>query len=326
MEGRLHSWPMPVGADGWRHLRAIRISAPIRELLTNGTRDGSVVSTHRAAVNLSLDGVLVTVAHPQLGGLPMGISLAGQATLDRLALRPRMRVEGRADRVSIGDARLAIDLAAAATWSPLLPALDVIPAADRADRMALSMRLARPLATAVGFGPLLGALAADAHTGDGLAARAAALLASVLDALSGGEMSVAALRARELIGLGPGATPSGDDLLVGLMAGLAATGHPGTKAFAGHVAAQAPGRTTQLGEAFLVHAGKLQFSERAQTAVVAMLAARPDRLESVIHETCRWGASSGTDLLTGLLIGIGADLPSTTAALRRISDHAAVAA
>ena len=35
-----------------------------------------------------------------------------------------------------------------------------------------------------------------------------------------------------LIGLGPGATPSGDDLLVGLAAGLAVTDHPLAGAFA----------------------------------------------------------------------------------------------
>ena len=327
MKGRPQSLSVLIDAAGWRHLAATRVSEPIRECSSGVACRGTVVGVHRSAVNVLVDGQLITVAHQHLGGLPMGISVSDVPALDQLGIRPGMPAAIASDAVRFSDARVQVGLAAASTWSPRLPSYPEVAPKRRTNRLTRSLHLAAPMVSTSGFGPLLRAMGGDsARQVDLLGTSAAAVLASALQALADGEIGKAAHTAGSLIGRGPGATPSGDDLLVGLLAGLAATRQPGSVAFARLVAAQAPNRTTRPGEAFLRHAGRLEFSERVSGMVTALLRHPSDDLALAIVETCSWGASSGVDLLTGLLIGVGADLPIVREALDRIADGAAVAA
>ena len=302
---------MPVIVDAERrHLSATRISLPIRDALVARPVSGRVLSVHRSAVNLAFDRRWVTIAHASLGGLPMGIALDGSIPLDRLGITPAMHAEASGERVTI-DGRLVISLAGALTWSPHLPSFSLRPADVRWPRTLAALDMAEPMAPPIGFGPLLRTLRGGMPTRtDPLGARAAATLGSILKALTAGDTPQAAQIAAGLIGLGPGATPSGDDLLVGLLAGLAAAGHSDAPELARRISARAIGRTTVLAEAFLVHAGNLEFSERVHELAAALMGEGTGRLDGAVRASCAWGASSGTDLLVGMLVGIGADVPA----------------
>ena len=315
------------GVPPLRQARAIRISLAIRDDLLIPGRVGTVAGVHRSAINVRRGTRIVTIAHEAFGGLPNGLSVGTQLPLDRLGIRSGMAVYAHGSALSVPAASLLITISAAAGWSPTMPVWRVSPADRRWARAAIALKMAAPTAPRLGLGPLLGGLAggAGAPTGE-LLRTACVAMADLIAALQAGPAEMAVRRAAPLVGLGPGATPSGDDLLVGLSAGLSATGHRLARPFARGVAFSATGRTTSLAESFLWHAGRGEFAERVQRTTAALLTGDAAAMQAGVHHALAWGASSGADLLVGLLIGIRADDPELPARLRAAGDGAAAAA
>jgi hypothetical protein len=61
-----------------------------------------------------------------------------------------------------------------------------------------------------------------------------------------------------------------------------------------------------VAESYLLHAGRLEFSERVHAAALAILDAPVAELRGAVNAALAWGATSGVDLLVGLLVGIQA--------------------
>jgi Protein of unknown function (DUF2877) len=113
---------------------------------------------------------------------------------------------------------------------------------------------------------------------------------------------------RDLIGLGPGLTPSGDDVLAGTLLGLHATGNAALAAQLGtHVAAASVVGTSPLSAAFLCCAIDGETSAHLHQALSAALtnADWPAALDSLN----RIGHTSGWDHLAGFLIALTAVQP-----------------
>ena len=313
------------GAFPMRRLRAIRISDAIRADLVIPGPIGTVASVHRSAINVRRGDRMLTFALAPVGGLPNGLIVASPIPLDRLGVRPGMAVDSDGS-LSLSVAGVVIEVAAAPGWSPQMPALPRTSARERSRYVARAMHLAAADAGAVGLGPLLLVLdGARNPLSSRLVEISAAALSDTLEGLQSGGVRRAATSASRLVGLGPGATPSGDDLLVGLCAGLLATGHPLARPFARQVADQAAGRTTALAETFLWHAGRGEFAERVQRTAGAILSGDEIGMEAAVRDALAWGASSGADLLVGVLVGITADAHHLPAQLRAASLGAAAA-
>jgi hypothetical protein len=108
--------------------------------------------------------------------------------------------------------------------------------------------------------------------------------------------------ARSLLGLGPGLTPAGDDLLAGLLVGLA--GRPDLRdPLAAAVARLAPGRTTWL-SAELLRLAADGFAAPAVVAVADALAGHgpDDALADALPALLAVGHTSGAALARGLLL------------------------
>jgi hypothetical protein len=313
------------GAFPQRRFVAIRISRAIEDQVRAPGAAGQVEGVHRTAVNVRWGERLVTLAHAGVGSLPNGILVDPPVALDQIGLAPGMPVQGDGSAMSVPGASMVVFLAGAASWSPALPAISAA-AATRIDRAQRALQLAAAQAPRVGLGPLLLGIVDEGVSVGSLGRAAARSLAEVLLALGDGDSDRAVFAASALIGLGPGATPSGDDLLVGLIAGLAATDHPLAGTIAAGVAREAPGMTTSVAESYLFHAGRLEFSERVQDAVAAILIGPQGGLERAITAALAWGASSGADLLTGLLVGIQASAPGLVDRLHACATQRNVAA
>jgi hypothetical protein len=319
------TWTEP-GAHAMRRFSATRISQALGPKLRVPGWVGIVESVHRSAVNIRWEHGLLTLAHESMGGLPNGILLDATAALDEVGLAGGMRASGDGAALRFPAAAIDVSLSGADSWSPAMPVLRGLSPRQRSRRAERALRLAADHAPRIGLGPLLAGMAGGQAPVGSLGRAAAASLAAVIRALRSRSPDRAIVAAFPLVGLGPGATPSGDDLLVGLAAGLAATGAPLASPFAAGMARTVYGLTTSVSEAYLTHAGRLEFAERVHRTALAVLAGPHAELEGAVTEALAWGASSGADLLVGLLVGIQAETPGLERRLRTFATERAVAA
>ena len=111
----------------------------------------------------------------------------------------------------------------------------------------------------------------------------------------------------QLLGRGPGLTPSGDDLIAGVLAGLWASGCTAAARRIGAEASRlAPGRTTVLSADLLRWAAR----GHAGTELLAVIAAAGRhpvdraRIDRAAQALLAVGHTSGSDLLAGLVAGL----------------------
>jgi hypothetical protein len=111
----------------------------------------------------------------------------------------------------------------------------------------------------------------------------------------------------KLVGLGPGFTPSGDDLLLGFLATHRVWSSPFWQMIVDsplsvflHAAAC---RTTVLSSALLRSALQGNFAETIY-CVFQLLAFEPDKIRGATDELLHTGHTSGSDLLTGMVLGL----------------------
>ena len=115
-----------------------------------------------------------------------------------------------------------------------------------------------------------------------------------------------------LIGLGSGLTPSGDDLLVGYVAGLWCTvrdRNEGAKFTLGlgKTIIRLSAQTNDISRTYLYHAVQGQVSSRlANLAEAISQGASADRLLDIAEAAMSVGHTSGMEAVTGLLMGLAA--------------------
>ena len=113
----------------------------------------------------------------------------------------------------------------------------------------------------------------------------------------------------ELIGLGPGLTPSSDDMLAGLVllcvlyAKNYGRAQHATRLLAQTVAAEARGRTTILSEEFLIQAALGRGNEPVVRLCRALLTGGRESAERETKQVLAIGATSGTDTVLGVVLG-----------------------
>lgn len=234
-----------------------------------------------------------------LEGLPAaGLESLGLAAGDRATIEPAgdLVIGGRL-RVHLGGARLWERPAIAGPIQPGLVRRNVSAAAAYAFRARGGDGLG-------GLLPYLEPLLAGAEPPIGLSLllRTAWLALRDLLATWPGASPEAALR---LVGLGPGQTPAGDDLLSGLLVAALRIGNRDgpTHAFAALLVETARGRTTDLGYARVRYAAEAELDERSELTLAALIGGDQSSLEAAVRDLLAYGHSSGLDTLVGLLLG-----------------------
>lgn len=113
-----------------------------------------------------------------------------------------------------------------------------------------------------------------------------------------------------LLGRGPGATPSGDDILGGLLLALLRTTsrqqHDRVREAGRLLVAEAEERTTDISSALLAQAAQGRAADRFEAALGAIIAmeAGDHGWESAVLESAELGHTSGLDHLVGLLLAV----------------------
>lgn len=265
-------------------LHARLISTAIAPHLARTGQIGRVHSVFRTAVNVELEDELVTFAAPGTGALPNGVVLDSVP-----AVEPGSVVWG--ERGDLWCQGIRISLAGAQQWSPELPPRGALRSLEDV-RGALAVAVERS-GVRGGFSDDLRLLAQGETP-----LRTRALAA----AIEHGSLVEAVEAARQLIGLGQGLTPSGDDLLIGFAAALRATSHPLRTPCVTAWHALARGRTTTVAEMFYRFAARGMFSARIHELVWSLREPGAD-LPRAFERALDWGASSGADCLLGVLVG-----------------------
>lgn len=232
---------------------------------------------------------------------------------------------------------LRLDLTTARLWRPRLggdPARSRPNDAGRSTQARPSPRIGRPLEHDIGGVPgSIGHLraiaaprcpaegaarhvigrpdqAATDRIGRALAMRIARLRAWLGMALGSTRGSDGEAPPTDLIGLGPGLTPTGDDVLAGALIALAAIGALDQRdRLAEAVLAEAPERTSALSAAFLRAAADGLPGEAIDDLLVALFASDHAALPALLDRLDRIGHSSGWDMLAGLLLVLDAAGP-----------------
>jgi hypothetical protein len=140
-------------------------------------------------------------------------------------------------------------------------------------------------------------------------------LVEILESLGAFTRSHDPIQLLPLVGLGGGRTPAGDDILVGVLAGLDLSSEQAQRqcrcALAALLAAAAPHQTTSLSAAIMADAREHRYPEPI-TGLLGLLAApKPDTgaVRRAVSTVAAIGHSSGRAFLVGLRVGLGCALP-----------------
>lgn len=110
--------------------------------------------------------------------------------------------------------------------------------------------------------------------------------------------------AMQLVGVGPGLTPGGDDVLCGFLSALRLIGGPGVRGFVDDIAkALLPTvahRTTKLSIALLRHAARGQVAQPIASVLRALVSSQP--LGKPMNQLLGIGHTSGRDLTAGIIL------------------------
>ena len=292
-------------------------SAAARAIEADPT-SATVHSLFDRALNLTTAaGTLVAIvrADAARGPLALVTDLPAARRLTALGITPGAAARREGSYLDIGG-RLRVALAGAEVWRARIDLRAPVAgeAALQANRAAAREALLRR-GRAGGLLPLAGQmvwLASGVNSppaaATGFVRAAARCIAGLAGAVRSGDAAQTGAAVRGLIGLGPGATPSGDDFLIGLLAALwGAPGEHGLMAqtVAHAVTAELPGRTTWFSEQWLRCAARGEVAEPVADAVEAALTASTSRrVADAFRRLCDMGETSGTDTAVGVALGI----------------------
>jgi hypothetical protein len=285
-------------------------------------------------------GELVTLLGAGLGNIPHGIRLAGPVAPFESWVTPGQSAILENSTICVANARITVYLSGAVVWRGTVAAVSMESCSKALSTALHDLRaMLSNHAPGAGFGPWCGSrVGARSPIDRAFANRVLHALPPLARATARRDAAGVAAAATQLVGLGPGLTPSGDDFLVGFLAALRsrASFDRGIGAMLRALEDFLPPllvRTNAISRQMLGDAAQGFFAERL-VEVTAVIAAGGEVGEAAARAlSC--GHSSGADTLCGLLFGYAPDLaaPSspwhTTArapALRRYTGRAAASA
>ena len=287
----------------------------MRERVGAGSR-AAVVGIQRQACHLGLDGdPLVILSAPGVPLAPNGVAVgvAPDLTMPDAGFRVGQMVVLSDEDPGVCDADWLVVLTDALTWEPR-PDIRRLTPGKLDDRLWA----ARAVAIADGAGgsllPLLWTTDGGAVARLDVARVASGPARRLCEAAARGDAPGVAAAASRLAGLGPGLTPSGDDLLSGFAAAWTLVGEsqgldgPARSEVSYALVRGARRGASPLGRVWLEYANRGELPEPVTRVVDALFAADPRDLGPAVRTLLTVGASSGTDWAVGLLLGARAAL------------------
>lgn len=280
----------------------------IGEAIPRQNFDAVIQSAFESAINLRLavEDRLITLLISEGYELPQGIRIWTKY-LSLQSLTPGLRTASRGGILRFDSSPLTVDLRGAPVWKCRVPELNLnmgLLSVQQAwstawDLLNKEQRLKNT--------DLVADNLFQTGTGSSLSQRISKPVMSLVTSTEGFDVQGALRAAQKLIGLGPGVTPTGDDILIGFLAGLwgMAVQDQGQLAFIhsfGTELVKLARQTSEISRTYIYHASQGQFSSSLSYLVEAI--ATDNNVEAFLQSAMRVGHSSGMDSVTGLLIGL----------------------
>lgn len=292
-------------------------AASIGEAVPRPDFDAVVQACFDTAVNLRLQSVgrLVTVLISDHYELPQGVRIKSKS-FPLAGLAVGAPAVARGDQLHFDGSALIVDWRKAHTWR--CPVRDL--AVDMGQPAARSAWSATwHLLNEAQRGENTDVVAEDvldSGAGSVVSQRLSAPVADLMSAVAKFNADAAILAAAGVVGLGGGLTPSGDDLLMGFLAGLWATAASHRRRLSlivqlGNGLRRLASQTAEVSATYLWHATQGQFSSSLSDLAGTIGEGFP--VDKPAKQAFRVGHSSGKDAVTGLLLGLAAWTPELIA-------------
>ena len=248
----------------------------------------------------------------------MGVDIPSDVTLGDLGVREGCHLESDGVDLRLGRA-IVLQTSGMSTWAPELVRKTATPN-ETLRRINTLMNLVRPLLPSDGLGPIIPHLA-DLAIGElptiklmnAAAQSAVPCISKLTDGLTRLVHESVDQAVSGLVGLGPGLTPSGDDLLAGMLVALMAmpytASQPSVDLLARCVTRHAAEKTNRISSAMLEQSAKGNGSAAQHRLLRCLLGVdtQPDISRATL-ELIQVGHTSGWDTLAGILLGIHVSL------------------
>ena len=298
-------------------LVAADYSRPIQPIFEQEPSVGTIHSVFRKAVNITHDCTILALLSDELPRMPNSVRLRSVVT-DKLLpnLQPGMKVCVGNDKLAIPSCNFSFHLSDTLLWEPRP---DVTAYQWHRETVAQHARLLTHFLAQKqyqgGLAPLVGSLFLGQKLQETPLSRMAMPNLQLL-AQASWRQNIAGIEeaALGLAGLGPGLTPSGDDVLGGFAAIMAllspqlSADSISRKHIASTIAAVAKPRTTKLSAVLLQYASRGEISEPFGKLLLSLNlpAEEFEPVRKAADRVLAFGASSGGDTLLGMLLGLRA--------------------
>jgi hypothetical protein len=292
-------------------------SRPIQPLFIQLPRVGTIHSVFNKATNISLDETMLALLSDKLPRMPNSVRLHSVVADELLPnLRPGMEVYVGNNSLNITPCNFSFHLSDTQLWEPRP---DVTSYNWDREKVAQHTRLLTHFLAnkqyQEGLAPLVRPLVLQQPLRETSLSRMAMPRLRKL-AQATWQQNIAGIKVATLglAGLGPGLTPSGDDLLGGfaavmsLLSSFLSADSISRCDVASIISTVAKPRTTKLSGVLLEHASRGEISEQFGSLLLT-LALPAEEFETVLKSADRaltFGASSGGDTLLGILLGLRA--------------------
>ncbi len=274
-------------------------------------------SVFERTFNILIGGELVGVARSGVTRSPINVitDISAAKSMSALDIHKGARVQISDNRVLVGDV-LEISLKDVKVWQPKTRA-EGCPDPELVGRnLELAERLAADKARREGLGQLLPsvgdiALGAQPQISDlnQVAKRALPQIVGLAKSAKAGNVAGIKQHGRNLVGLGPGLSPSADDMLSGFMVAhwwmANSLGGDLSQVKAENEAiVESVEKTTLISQQLLKHAAKGETNEAVEELLGAILTGTAADVEAGVERVSTIGETSGIDMMVGLLLGV----------------------
>lgn len=258
---------------------------------------GLVIATFARSCYLDLDGRIIALVSPDLSNGPLNLVLSPAPVFAHLSVGTLVR--STAERLRVGE-EWDVKLVGASGWDPVLRRIDPIAAPYLWTHLSSLDTLMDAEAPLEGLGrvciqPTKGDLTSLEQSG-------VSALTDLSHGLQKANPEQLARGAHALAGLGPGLTPSGDDVLVGCLLALAVLPNTNPGPLREAIISSARGRTTRIGEAYLNAAARGEASEAWHHLISSLQTPDAVPLIGAARQILAVGETSGSDMLGGFVL------------------------